>query len=101
MKLTTKEWLKLLPLDVREKIIMFDYDIIKNKLDLYYSLMSDMINDLCSWAETHDSDFYNKLYDIYTEKEKKYKNNKHLLDYLPQLEEKDVALFYRSLDIKV
>lgn len=101
MKITTKEWLKILPLEIRKKIILNDYNIIKKRLNTHHLFMSEMINDLCVWSDSHDSDFYNKLYDNYIKKEQKYKNNKHLLDYLPQLEEKDVALFYRSLDIKI
>lgn len=60
---TIKEWLKILPLELRKIIIEdiiknFGYNSINNK----YRLLSDMLNDF-SWAGSiHGHDFYNTLY---------------------------------------
>lgn len=101
MELTTEEWLKLLPLEIRKKIILNDYNIIKNKRTSYYSSMADMINNLCVWSESHDSNFYSNIYNHYKNQEQNHENHKHIMYCLEQDLKKDLALLYKTLSIKV
>lgn len=101
MEITTKEWLKILPLETRKKIIENDYNIIKHNLTLYCSGMADMINSLCAWSESHDSDFYSNIYNHYKNQEQNHENHKHIMYCLEQDLKKDLALLYKTLSIKV